>query len=151
MKKSDCMFVFFMICNGIFGLCGLILLGYGIYAVVKIDVSPVNIGVLIFGAYSTLILILGVFSWKKQGLLIAYFVLIILLFITELVFHIIVPLLNTLQVEGGIFFAVIFFISFWSSLVNFVFSMVYFCLLRKEEQNLYNDVKNLDYVNYQNI
>ena len=74
MKKTTCVFVFLMIFNGIMGLSGLIILGYGIYAVAKIDASTVNIGLLIIGAFSTIILILGAFSWKKQGVLIAYFI-----------------------------------------------------------------------------
>ena len=79
---GQCIFVFFIIFNTIFGLAGLASLGIGIYGMVtegvKSRAGP--IALLVVGSYITLVFILGSCSWKKDGVLIAYFVLILLNF-----------------------------------------------------------------------
>ena len=176
--EGRCIFVFFMIFNAILGLTGLALLGGGIaLAVTKqtatgADSSVANnafIALIVIGAYITTILILGACSWKKNGVLIAYFVLILLLIIVEIVMIILVKVgekkYYDLQPPGFInesfdlsikINVIVYSVSLGIAFLSFLFSTIYFCLMRKEgDPQLYSDVRKMEELNavpqYQNL
>ena len=172
--EGRCIFVFFMIFNAILGLTGLALLGGGIaLAVTKktADSSVANnafIALIVIGAYITTILILGACSWKKNGVLIAYFVLILLLIIVEIVMIILVkvgekkyydlhPDYKNESFDLSIKINVIVYsVSLGIAFLSFLFSTIYFCLMRKEgDPQLYSDVRKMEELNavpqYQNL
>ena len=175
--EGRCIFVFFMIFNAILGLTGLALLGGGIaLAVTKKTASGAGssvannafIALIVIGAYITTILILGACSWKKNGVLIAYFVLILLLIIVEIVMIILVKVAESdyykiptgyrnesfdLSIKINI---IVYAVSLGIAFLSFLFSTIYFCLMRKEgDPQLYSDVRKMEELNavpqYQNL
>ena len=168
--EGRCIFVFFMIFNAILGLTGLALLGGGIaLAVTKQSVANnAFIALIVIGAYITTILILGACSWKKNGVLIAYFVLILLLIIVEIVMIILVkvgekqyydlhPGYQNESFDLSIKISIIVYsVSLGIAFLSFLFSTIYFCLMRKEgDTQLYSDVRKMEELNavpqYQNL
>ncbi len=155
---ARCIFVFFMIFNAILGLSGIILLIGGIITATQSGASTTFIANIVLGVYIITILVLGACSWKKTGVLIAYFVLTILLILSEIAVIVIVKVGSPKipSVEAGIDLALIVFgISLGIAFLSFLFSAIYFCLMRKEDgPQLYSDVKNMEYTNmpsYQNV
>ena len=156
---ARCIFVFFMIFNAILGLSGIINIVAGIITAVRSAANTAFIANIVLGVYITTILILGACSWKKTGVLIAYFVLIILLILSEIAVIVIfkVTANNFIpSVSTDVDFALIVFgISLGIAFLSFLFSAIYFCLMRKEDgPQLYSDVKNMEYTNmpsYQNV
>ena len=156
---ARCIFVFFMIFNAILGLSGIILLVSGIIAATQSSkVGSTFIANIVLGVYITTILVLGACSWKKTGVLIAYFVLTILLILSEIAVIVIFKVGSSKipSVGAGADLALIVFgISLGIAFLSFLFSAIYFCLMRKEDgPQLYSDVKNMEYTNmpsYQNV
>ena len=157
---ARCIFVFFMIFNAILGLSGIILLVSGIIAATQSSkVGSTFIANIVLGVYITTILVLGACSWKKTGVLIAYFVLTILLILSEIAVIVIVKVGSskiTPSAGSAVDLALIVFgISLGVAFLSFLFSAIYFCLMRKEDgPQLYSDVKNMEYTNmpsYQNV
>ena len=164
--KERCIFVFFMIFNAILGLIGLVYLASGIYNAINLPkivegniVNNIVIVSIIFGAYIISILILGACSWKKSRVLIAYFVLILLLMIVEIVMIILVKVAESkyyinhgdrneafdLQIKISLY---VYSISLGIAGLSFTFSAIYFCLLRKEsDSQLYSEVRNMEDLN----
>ena len=154
---ARCIFVFFMIFNAILGLSGIILLIGGIITATQSGASTAFIANIVLGVYIVTILILGACSWKKTGVLIAYFVLTILLILSEIAVIVIFKVGSSkIPVGAGADLALIVFgISLGIAFLSFLFSAIYFCLMRKEDgPQLYSDVKNMEYTNmpsYQNV
>ena len=160
---ARCIIVFFMIINAILGLSGIILLVGGIlnaaYSSKEVRANTAFIANIVIGVYIITILVLGACSWKKTGVLIAYFVLTILLILSEIAVIVIfkVTANNFIpSVSTDVDFALIVFgISLGIAFLSFLFSAIYFCLMRKEDgPQLYSDVKNMEYTNmpsYQNV
>ena len=164
--KERCIFVFFMIFNAILGLIGLVYLASGIYNAINLPkivegniVNNIVIVSIIFGAYIISILILGACSWKKSRVLIAYFALILLLMIVEIVMIILVKVAESkyyinhgdrneafdLQIKISLY---VYSISLGIAGLSFIFSAIYFCLLRKEsDSQLYSEVRNMEDLN----
>ena len=164
--KERCIFVFFMIFNAILGLIGLVYLASGIYNAINLPkivegniVNNIVIVSIIFGAYIISILILGACSWKKSRVLIAYFVLILLLMIVEIVMIILVKVAESkyyinhgdrneafdLQIKISLY---VYSISLGIAGLSFTFSAIYFCLLRKEsDPQLYSEIRNMEDLN----
>ena len=164
--KERCIFFFFLIFNAILGLIGLVYLASGIYNAINLPkivegniVNNIVIVSIIFGAYIISILILGACSWKKSRVLIAYFVLILLLMIVEIVMIILVKVAESkyyinhgdrneafdLQIKISLY---VYSISLGIAGLSFTFSAIYFCLLRKEsDPQLYSEVPNMDELN----
>ena len=151
-----CIFVFFMIFNAILGLSGIILLVVGIIAALK-STGLAFIANIVIGVYIITILILGACSWKKVGVLIAYFVLIILLMLAEIGIIVLFKVgTDAASISISIdIFLIVFGISLGISFLSFLFSTIYFCLMRKDDDpQLYINVKNMEYTNmpqYQNV
>ena len=160
---ARCIFVFFMIFNAILGLSGIILLIGGIlnaaYSSKEAGANTAFIANIVLGVYITTILVLGACSWKKTRVLIAYFVLTILLILSEIAVIVIVKVGSskiTPSAGSAVDLALIVFgISLGVAFLSFLFSAIYFCLMRKEDgPQLYSDVKNMEYTNmpsYQNV
>jgi len=160
---ARCIFVFFMIFNAILGLSGIINIVAGIIAATQSSkvagASTVFIANIVLGVYITTILILGACSWKKTGVLIAYFVLTILLILSEIAAIVIVKVGSSKispSAGSAVDLALIVCgISLGVAFLSFLFSAIYFCLMRKEDgPQLYSDVKNMEYTNmpsYQNV
>ena len=157
---ARCIFVFFMIFNAILGLSGIILLVSGIIAATQSSkVGSTFIANIVLGVYITTILVLGACSWKKTGVLIAYFVLTILLILSEIAAIVIVKVGSSKispSAGSAVDLALIVCgISLGVAFLSFLFSAIYFCLMRKEDgPQLYSDVKNMEYTNmpsYQNV
>ena len=173
--EGRCIFIVFMVFNGILGLSGLAVLGSGIaLAIVKPNTGS-NVGnnafiaLIVIGVYITTILILGACSWKKNGVLIAYFVLILLLIIVEIVMIILVKVGEKQYYEhqppGFInesfdlsikINVIVYSVSLGIAFLSFLFSTIYFCLMRKEgDPQLYSDVRKMEELNavpqYQNL
>ena len=157
---ARCIFVFFMIFNAILGLSGVINIVSGIIAATQSSkVGTVFIANIVLGVYITTILVLGACSWKKTGVLIAYFVLTILLILSEIAAIVIVKVGSSKispSAGSAVDLALIVCgISLGVAFLSFLFSAIYFCLMRKEDgPQLYSDVKNMEYTNmpsYQNV
>ena len=156
---ARCIFVFFMIFNAILGLSGIILLVAGIITAVRSAANTTFIANIVLGVYITTILVLGACSWKKTGVLIAYFVLTILLILSEIAVIVIFKVGSSKippSAGSAVDLALIVFgISLGIAFLSFLFSAIYFCLMRKEDgPQLYSDVKNMEYTNmpsYQNV
>ena len=160
---ARCIFVFFMIFNAILGLSGIINIVAGIIAATQSSkvagASTAFIANIVLGVYITTILILGACSWKKTGVLIAYFVLTILLILSEIAAIVIVKVGSSKispSAGSAVDLALIVCgISLGVAFLSFLFSAIYFCLMRKEDgPQLYSDVKNMEYTNmpsYQNV
>ena len=152
-----------MIFNAILGLSGIINIVAGIIAATQSSkvagASTVFIANIVLGVYITTILILGACSWKKTGVLIAYFVLTILLILSEIAAIVIVKVGSSKispSAGSAVDLALIVCgISLGVAFLSFLFSAIYFCLMRKEDgPQLYSDVKNMEYTNmpsYQNV
>ena len=160
---ARCIFVFFMIFNAILGLSGIILLIGGIlnaaYSAKEAGANTAFIANIVIGVYIITILVLGACSWKKTGVLIAYFVLTILLILSEIAVIVIVKVGSSKispSAGSAVDLALIVCgISLGVAFLSFLFSAIYFCLMRKEDgPQLYSDVKNMEYTNmpsYQNV
>ena len=160
---ARCIFVFFMIFNAILGLSGIINIVAGIITATQSSkvagASTASIANIVLGVYITTILILGACSWKKTGVLIAYFVLTILLILSEIAAIVIVKVGSSKispSAGSAVDLALIVCgISLGVAFLSFLFSAIYFCLMRKEDgPQLYSDVKNMEYTNmpsYQNV
>ena len=162
---ARCIFVFFMIFNAILGLSGIINIVAGIITATQSSkvagASTASIANIVLGVYITTILVLGACSWKKTGVLIAYFVLTILLILSEIAVIVIlkvgtnVPGINPSAGSAFDLALIVFGISLGIAFLSFLFSAIYFCLMRKEDgPQLYSDVKNMEYTNmpsYQNV
>ena len=161
---ARCIFVFFMIFNAILGLSGIINIVAGIIAATQSSkvagASTAFIANIVLGVYITTILILGACSWKKTGVLIAYFVLTILLILSEIAVIVIFKVGVSSKISPSASSAfdlalIVFGISLGVAFLSFLFSAIYFCLMRKEDgPQLYSDVKNMEYTNmpsYQNV
>ena len=160
---ARCIFVFFMIFNAILGLSGIILLVGGIlnaaYSSKEVRANTAFIANIVIGVYIITILVLGACSWKKTGVLIAYFVLTILLILSEIAAIVIVKVGSSKispSAGSAVDLALIVCgISLGVAFLSFLFSAIYFCLMRKEDgPQLYSDVKNMEYTNmpsYQNV
>ena len=161
---ARCIFVFFMIFNAILGLSGIINIVAGIITATQSSkvagASTASIANIVLGVYITTILILGACSWKKTGVLIAYFVLIILLILSEIAVIVIFKVGVSSKINPSASSAfdlalIVFGISLGVAFLSFLFSAIYFCLMRKEDgPQLYSDVKNMEYTNmpsYQNV
>ena len=158
--EGRCIFVFFMIFNAILGLSGIILLIGGIITATQSGANTSFIASIVLGVYIITILVLGACSWKKTGVLIAYFVLTILLILSEIavivIFKVTANKFTPSAIGTGVDLALIVFgISLGIAFLSFLFSAIYFCLMRKEDgPQLYSDVKNMEYTNmpsYQNV
>ena len=157
---ARCIFVFFMIFNAILGLSGIINIVAGIIAATQSSkVGSTFIANIVLGVYIITILVLGACSWKKTGVLIAYFVLTILLILSEIAAIVIVKVGSSKispSAGSAVDLALIVCgISLGVAFLSFLFSAIYFCLMRKEDgPQLYSDVKNMEYTNmpsYQNV
>ena len=165
--EGRCIFVFFMIFNSIFGLVGLGLLGLGIAAIIikpatdtgTITVTQAGIALIVIGGYITLLLILGACSWKKSGVLIAYFILSIFLLLAEVGMIILIKIADKesgSSTHDGLMYALIgFAVALGISFLSFLCSTIYFCTMRRESgPHLYSEVRNMEYTNmpqYQNV
>ena len=164
--EGRCIFVFFMIFNSIFGLVGLGLLGLGIAAIIikpaaetgTLTVTQAAIALIVIGGYITLLLILGACSWKKSGVLIAYFILSIFLLLAEVGMIILIKIADKQSDSSheGLMYALIgFAVALGISFLSFLCSTIYFCTMRRESgPHLYSEVRNMEYTNmpqYQNV
>ena len=161
---ARCIFVFFMIFNAILGLSGIINIVAGIITATQSSkvagASTAFIANIVLGVYIITILVLGACSWKKTGVLIAYFVLTILLILSEIAVIVIFKVGVSSKINPSASSAfdlalIVFGISLGVAFLSFLFSAIYFCLMRKEDgPQLYSDVKNMEYTNmpsYQNV
>ena len=160
---GQCIFVFFMIFNSIFGLGGIASLVIGIIGMVRDEAKTkaALIALLVIGGYITLVFILGAASWKKDGVLIAYFVLILLVVIANTVMALLVKFLNYFkaiaaqskeQEQAINMTAIVFGVTAGVSFLSFLFAAIYFCIQRKYKDNkLYSVVRNLEYTNLHQV
>ena len=158
--EGRCMFIVFMIFNSILGLTGIAVLAVGIFGMVK-QYSHSLISLVVAGVYIITILILGACSWKKQGVLIAYFVLVLLLIILETTLAVLIFFYPEIakdihiDVEAKKFITIcviVFGASAGIALLSFIFSSIYFCIMRKSSDiRLYSDVRHLEYTNLPSI
>ena len=171
--KGACVFVFFMICNAILGLKGIGIIIFGVLSMslkrrrrlsVELRTLSINdrlapfIALMVIGSYITIIFILGAFSKNRRGVLIAYFVLILILIIVDIAMAAFFGNLRKLNpyVQEYNICTIIFGVSAGFSALNFVLALIYFILMGKENNpQLINDVRNMEYMNipqqYQNV
>ena len=171
--KGACVFVFFMICNAILGLKGIGIIIFGVLSMslkrrrrlsVELRTLSINdrlapfIALMVIGSYITIIFILGAFSKNRRGVLIAYFVLILILIIVDIAMAAVFGNLRKLNpyVQEYNICTIIFGVSAGFSALNFVLALIYFILIGKENNpQLVNDVRNMEYMNipqqYQNV
>ena len=171
--KGACVFVFFMICNAILGLKGIGIIIFGVLSMslkrrrrlsVELRTLSLNdrlapfIALMVIGSYITIIFILGTFSKNRRGVLIAYFVLILILIIVDIAMAAVFGNLRKLNpyVQEYNICTIIFGVSAGFSALNFVLALIYFILMGKENNpQLINDVRNMEYMNipqqYQNV
>ena len=171
--KGACVFVFFMICNAILGLKGIGIIIFGVLSMslkrrrrlsVELRTLSLNdrlapfIALMVIGSYITIIFILGAFSKNRRGVLIAYFVLILILIIVDIAMAAFFGNLRKLNpyVQEYNICTIIFGVSAGFSALNFVLALIYFILMGKENNpQLINDVRNMEYMNipqqYQNV
>ena len=171
--KGACVFVFFMICNAILGLKGIGIIIFGVLSMslkrrrrlsVELRTLSLNdrlapfIALMVIGSYITIIFILGAFSKNRRGVLIAYFVLILILIIVDIAMAAVFGNLRKLNpyVQEYNICTIIFGVSAGFSALNFVLALIYFILIGKENNpQLINDVRNMEYMNipqqYQNV
>ena len=171
--KGACVFVFFMICNAILGLKGIGIIIFGVLSMslkrrrrlsVELRTLSINdrlapfIALMVIGSYITIIFILGAFSKNRRGVLIAYFVLILILIIVDIAMAAVFGNLRKLNpyVQEYNICTIIFGVSAGFSALNFVLALIYFILMGKENNpQLINDVRNMEYMNipqqYQNV
>ena len=171
--KGACVFVFFMICNAILGLKGIGIIIFGVLSMslkrrrrlsVELRTLSLNdrlspfIALMVIGSYITIIFIIGAFSKNRRGVLIAYFVLILILIIVDIAMAAVFGNLRKLNpyVQEYNICTIIFGVSAGFSALNFVLALIYFILIGKENNpQLINDVRNMEYMNipqqYQNV
>ena len=171
--KGACVFIFFMICNAILGLKGIGIIIFGVLSMslkrrrrlsVELRTLSINdrlapfIALMVIGSYITIIFILGAFSKNRRGVLIAYFVLILILIIVDIAMSAFFGNLRKLNpyVQEYNICTIIFGVSAGFSALNFVLALIYFILMGKENNpQLLNDVRNMEYMNipqqYQNV
>ena len=171
--KGACVFIFFMICNAILGLKGIGIIIFGVLSMslkrrrrlsVELRTLSINdrlapfISLMVIGSYITIIFILGAFSKNRRGVLIAYFVLILILIIVDIAMAAFFGNLRKLNpyVQEYNICTIIFGVSAGFSALNFVLALIYFILIGKENNpQLINDVRNMEYMNipqqYQNV
>ena len=171
--KGACVFVFFMICNAILGLKGIGIIIFGVLSMslkrrrrlsVELRTLSINdrlapfIALMVIGSYITIIFILGAFSKNRRGVLIAYFVLILILIIVDIAMAAFFGNLRKLNpyVQEYNICTIIFGVSAGFSALNFILALIYFILIGKESNpQLINDVRNMEYMNipqqYQNV
>ena len=171
--KGACVFVFFMICNAILGLKGIGIIIFGVLSMslkrrrrlsVELRTLSLNdrlasfIALMVIGSYITIIFLLGAFSKNRRGVLIAYFVLILILIIVDIAMAAVFGNLRKLNpyVQEYNICTIIFGVSAGFSALNFVLALIYFILIGKENNpQLVNDVRNMEYMNipqqYQNV
>ena len=162
-----------MICNAILGLKGIGIIIFGVLSMslkrrrrlsVELRTLSLNdrlapfITMIVIGAYITIIFILGTFSKNRRGVLIAYFVLILILIIVDIAMSAFFGNLRKLNpyVQEYNICTIIFGVSAGFSALNFVLALIYFILIGKENNpQLVNDVRNMEYMNipqqYQNV
>ena len=166
MAEGRCVFVFFMIFNSILGLSGLGLLGGGITAAVMRPESSstdgniankIYIALIVIGAYITLLFILGACSWRKSGVLIAYFILLLFLLIAEVAVIVVFKMAldeayKKVPSDKKTAFELVYNItiitlsvSLGISFLSFLCSTIYFCVMkRQDDPGLYNDVRKME-------
>ena len=165
MAEGRCVFVFFMIFNTIMGLSGLGLLGGGITAAVMRPESSADgnianqiyIALIVIGAYITLLFILGACSWRKSGVLIAYFILLLFLLIAEILVLIFFKMAldeayKKIPSDKKTAFELVYNIgiitlsvSLGIAFLSFLCSTIYFCVMkRQDDPGLYNDVRKME-------
>ena len=166
MAEGRCVFVFFMIFNAILGLSGLGLLGGGISAAVMRPESSstdgniankIYIALIIIGAYITLLFFLGACSWRKSGVLIAYFILLLFLLIAEVAVIVVFKMAldeayKKVPSDKKTAFELVYNItiitlsvSLGISFLSFLCSTIYFCVMkRQDDPGLYNDVRKME-------
>ena len=150
--KGACVFIFFMIFNSILGLCGIATLIVGIIAIINGGISTISL--LIVGIYITATFILGACSKNKRGVLIAYFVLILIMVVSNIVLAILASkLVSGVDVNVG---AIIFGVCAGFGGLNFTLALIYFILIGKENgPQVDSEVRNMEYINmapqYQNV
>ena len=166
MAEGRCVFVFFMIFNTIMGLSGLGLLGGGITAAVMRPESSstdgniankIYIALIIIGAYITLLFFLGACSWRKSGVLIAYFILLLFLLIAEVAVIVVFKMAldeayKKVPSDKKTAFELVYNItiitlsvSLGISFLSFLCSTIYFCVMkRQDDPGLYNDVRKME-------
>ena len=171
--KGYCVFVFFMIFNAILGVVGIGILLAGILFIATINLvdsgstnpgtqvasNLVFIALIIIGLYITTIFILGACSKNRRGVLIAYFVLILILVFTDIgmaVYFSNLRYLNLANVTTFTACVAVFGVSAGFGGLNFVLALIYFILIGSEENPpLYTNVSNIQYVamtpQYQNV
>ena len=135
--KGACVFVFFMICNAILGLKGIGIIIFGVLSMslkrrrrlsVELRTLSINdrlapfIALMVIGSYITIIFILGAFSKNRRGVLIAYFVLILILIIVDIAMAAVFGNLRKLNpyVQEYNICTIIFGVSAGFSALNFV-------------------------------
>jgi hypothetical protein len=155
-----------MIFNAILGLSGLVLLGGGITAAVMRPESSstdgniankIYIALIIIGAYITLLFFLGACSWRKSGVLIAYFILLLFLLIAELAVIVVFKMAldeayKKVPSDKKTAFELVYNItiitlsvSLGISFLSFLCSTIYFCVMkRQDDPGLYNDVRKME-------
>ena len=169
--EGRCAFVFFIIFNSILGLTGLGLLGGGIALLVSdqnkgatgsITPQKASIAMMVIGGYITLLLILGSCSWKRSCVLIFYFILSVLLMLSELAVIIFIKVaqktidyaISGISKEAfdlAINISVIIFgVSLGIAFMSFLFSTIYFCSM-KSGSSLYTEVRNMQNMEYMNM
>ena len=116
------------------------------------------IALMVIGSYITINFILGAFSKNRRGVLIAYFVLILILIIVDIAMAAVFGNLRKLNpyVQEYNICTIIFGVSAGFSALNFVLALIYFILIGKENNPQFvNDVRNMEYMNipqqYQNV
>ena len=162
-----------MICNAILGLKGIGIIIFGVLSMslkrrrrlsVELRTLSLNdrlspfIALMVIGSYITIIFIIGAFSKNRRGVLIAYFVLILILIIVDIAMAAVFGNLRKLNpyVQEYNICTIIFGVSAGFSALNFVLALIYFILIGKENNpQLINDVRNMEYMNipqqYQNV
>ena len=176
--RGTCVFVFFMIFNALLGLAGLAILAVGILLVVTVKVTDITTtgeititssdkaffySLLVVGIYITTIFILGTCSKNRRPVLIAYFVMILLLIILNIILALVIKKagekypdkIQNLDMSPFDICSIVFWIGAGFGFLNFLFAFIYFFLIRKENPQLYTEVKNMEYTNmspqYQNV
>ena len=165
--KSIFFFVFFMICNFILGLGGIGILSVGLFFTISANISKkiverwpfdskileknvVSISGMVIGIHIMAIFILGICSKNERRILIAYFVLILALFIVEIAMTIV---FNNLRIKYPTvseydICTIAFGVSGGFGFLTFILSLIYFILKGKENNSqLDAEVRNMEYIN----
>ena len=159
-----CIFVFFMIFNTILGIFGIGILIAGIFFITTVNLvdkgtdnpgtqvvsNLVFIALIVIGLYITTIFILGACSKNRRGVLIAYFVLILILVFTDIGMAVYFHNLRYLNLSNVYYFTIcvgVFAASAGLGGLNFILALIYFILIGRENNPLlYTNVTNMQYV-----